>query len=276
MNTPNSNNRAASTGRGLEGLVRNAVNQRGRVFGWMIVGGAIAFEIFNFSTTQYSLKDVLGDLSFLGISWATILAIAFCSIDFAGIAKLFMPDNSVADPTQVWYLFGAWVLGAAFNATLTWWGVSVAIAEHTGVGEKLMGGEMKTLIPIFIAVLVWVIRICLIGTFSSAGDRIFASAGISRPVLDQSSRQPERGYQPAQQTQTAPARPMRPVSPAGASQPQQKTTYRPIETNQSTNRQPGFTPTNGVPAGPKSSYDNLVGDAGEYDFLGNLVGGDEQ
>ena len=176
MNIPRNNNRAASAGRGMDGLVRNAVGQRGRVFGWMIVGGAIAFEIFNYSTTQYSLKDVLGDLSFLGISWATILALAFCSIDFAGIAKLFMPDNSIADPTQVWYLFGAWVLGAAFNATLTWWGVSVAIAEHTGVGEKLMGGEMKTLIPIFIAVLVWVIRICLIGTFSSAGDRIFASA----------------------------------------------------------------------------------------------------
>ncbi len=42
--------------------------------------------MFNCSTTEYALTDLLGDLDFLNVRWATILAIAFCGIDFAGIA----------------------------------------------------------------------------------------------------------------------------------------------------------------------------------------------
>ena len=32
----------------------------------------LAFEIFNFSTTEFALTDVLGDLKFAGLRWATI------------------------------------------------------------------------------------------------------------------------------------------------------------------------------------------------------------
>ena len=182
MNTPNSNNRAASTGRGMEGLVRNAVNQRGRVFGWMIVGGAIAFEIFNYSTTDFALTDMLGaNLTFLGIRWATILSIAFCGIDFAGIARLFTPEQGRDEPGEVWYLFGAWLLAAAMNASLTWWGVAVAINEHTALGSAIIGHETLTkIVPVFVAVMVWLIRLLIIGSFSMAGDRMFSMAD-SRP-----------------------------------------------------------------------------------------------
>jgi len=31
----------------------------------------------------------------MGIRWATILAIAFCAIDFAGIAHLFIPKKGL-------------------------------------------------------------------------------------------------------------------------------------------------------------------------------------
>jgi hypothetical protein len=78
---------------------------------------------------------------------------------------------------EVWYLFGAWVLAAAMNATLTWWGVSVAIASHTPLGSAVVSQEtLLKGVPIFIAVLVWVIRLLLIGTFSIAGERIFSMA----------------------------------------------------------------------------------------------------
>jgi hypothetical protein len=53
--------------------------QRGLVFGTIIIAALSAFEIFNYSTTDYALTDLLGDLRFLGVRWATILAIAFCS-----------------------------------------------------------------------------------------------------------------------------------------------------------------------------------------------------
>ena len=61
---------------------------RGFTFGIIILTALIAFEIFNFSTTEYALEDLLGNLTFLGLPWATILAIAFCGIDFAGIARI--------------------------------------------------------------------------------------------------------------------------------------------------------------------------------------------
>jgi hypothetical protein len=152
--------------------------RRGLVFGVIIVTALFAFEMFNFSTTEFALEDLLGDLSFAGIRWATILAIAFCGIDFAGIARLFTPTgNDKRQPAQneAWYLFGAWLLAATMNAMLTWWGVSLAILERQEIGNAVASREvLLRAVPIFVAVLVWLIRVLIIGTFSVAGDRLFS------------------------------------------------------------------------------------------------------
>ena len=96
-----------------------------------------------------------------------ILAIAFCGMDFAGIARIFTPEQGKDEPAEVWYLFGAWLLAAGFNATLTWWGVSVAILKHNAEGGILLGQHtMATVVPIFVAGLVLLIRVLLINTFS--------------------------------------------------------------------------------------------------------------
>ncbi|MCJ7735412.1 MAG: hypothetical protein MUP11_12810, partial [Anaerolineales bacterium] len=58
--------------------------KRGVVFGALIIIALLAFEIFNYSTTDFALTDLLGNLRFWGVRWSTILAIAFCGIDFAG------------------------------------------------------------------------------------------------------------------------------------------------------------------------------------------------
>ena len=63
-------------GAGLAALFRGRQFNRGAAWGMMIIGALLAFEIFNFSTTQFALRDVLGDLTFAGFRWATILAIA--------------------------------------------------------------------------------------------------------------------------------------------------------------------------------------------------------
>jgi len=162
---------------------QNAINKiggvrirRGLAWGLIIVGALLAFEIFNYSTTEFALKDVLGDLNFIGMRWSTILAIAFCGIDFAGIARLFTPEQGKNEPAEVWYLFGAWLLAATMNATLTWWGVSVAIVENsTLTGTQVVSRETLTsAVPVFVAVMVWLIRVLIIGTFSVSGDRLFS------------------------------------------------------------------------------------------------------
>jgi len=168
----------ASLWRGLTG---SRGLSRGAAWGLMIVGALAAFEIFNFSTTEFALHDVLGNLTFAGLRWSFVLAIAFCAMDFAGIARIFTPERGRDEPAEVWYLFGAWLLAAGFNAVLTWWGVSVAIARQAGVaGTSVVGSATLTeVVPVFVAVMVWLIRILIIGTFSVAGDRLFSTAPAS-------------------------------------------------------------------------------------------------
>jgi hypothetical protein len=157
----------------LARLWRVYQSKRGVVFGVMIFGALLAFEVFNYTTTDFALSDV----SFMGIRWSVILAVAFCGMDFAGVARLFTPEGHNGNKTEVWYLLGAWFLAAGMNAILTWWGVSLALLKHAELGNEILTREeLLNGVPVFVAVLVVLIRILIIGTFSMAGDRLFAKA----------------------------------------------------------------------------------------------------
>jgi hypothetical protein len=163
--------------------------RRGFLFGLLLVGALFAFEIFNYSTTDFALTDLLGDLRFLGIRWAMILSIAFCGIDFAGIARLFTPEQGRDEPMEVWYLFGAWMLAATMNAMLTWWGVSIALLNHQSLGTAVVDGvTLVKIVPIFVALMVWLTRVLIIGTLSVAGERIFSQVDIRESVSSRQNR----------------------------------------------------------------------------------------
>jgi hypothetical protein len=185
-------NNIFSNGRGFGSMFKGFALRRGLAWGMIIIIALVAFEMFNFSTTQFALVDVLGELKFAGIHWATILAIAFCGIDFAGIARLFTPERGRNEPTEVWYLFGAWLLAAAFNALLTWWGVSVAIVSHSSQagGVVVTNATLTKVVPIFVAVMVWLIRVLIIGTFSVAGERMFSQADMRDSTQGRPSHRP--------------------------------------------------------------------------------------
>jgi hypothetical protein len=220
------------------GFLSNPIKlQRSVLFGGLIILALIAFEIFNYSTTDFALTDLLGDLSFVGIRWGTILAIAFCGIDFAGIARLFSPDHGDSQ-TEVWYLFGAWMLAATMNAMLTWWGISIAILNHETLGNAVV--ERQTLlrvVPIFVAIMVWLIRVLIIGTFSIAGEKLFmaSSARIVSPPPRRAtvrSRETERIPTAARSIMTpaeASARSFRPA-PKTINQPEKTSYQRPEPT----------------------------------------------
>src|SRR5512136_241975 len=98
----------------LLSFIKGATARRGAFFGAILLLAWFAFEAFNYSTTDFALTDMLGaNLNFLGIRWATILSIAFCGIDFAGIARLFITGKEINEPKEAWYLFSAWLLAAA-------------------------------------------------------------------------------------------------------------------------------------------------------------------
>jgi hypothetical protein len=215
---------------GLLPLFEGAAQNRGLIFGAIIFVALLAFEVFNYSSTSFALRDILGDLSFGPLGWATILAFAFCGIDFAGIARIFTPEKGRDEPAEVWYLFGAWFLAAAFNAMLTWWGVSVAILKHSAEGGVLLGQTaMMKFVPVFVAAMVLFIRVLLINTFSIAGERLFtlADASPSQYAHNRSS------YRPATESLRNPAssfpRPSPKPTTAATSQPlYNEPTYHPI------------------------------------------------
>ncbi len=139
------------------------------VYTLIIILTLVAFEAFNFSTTAFALRDLLGDLKFAGMQWATLMAMAFCGLDFAGIATLITQKGKNENHKDSWYLFSAWLIAAAFNAALTWWGVSLAISNHPLVSSMIANTQnLTTIVPVVVAVMVWVIRILIIGTLTSA------------------------------------------------------------------------------------------------------------
>lgn len=221
--------------------------KRGAIFGGILISALLAFEVFNFGTTSFALQDVLGDLRFAGIRWSAILAFAFCGIDFAGIARIFTPEQGRDEPAEVWYLFGAWLLAAAFNASLTWWGVAVAISNHSAQGGALVGQAALTkIMPIFVAAMVWLIRVLIIGTFSIAGERLFTLADVhnrystyrNEPTYKAPAPQP-RTLRPAQDTASnlpaanysRPAPKPRPAPVSGYSVNRPEPTYHPVGMN---------------------------------------------
>ena len=205
---------------GLMTLFRGRRFNRGAAWGMIILAALIAFEISNFNATRFALRDLLGDLTFGGIRWATLLAIAFCGIDFAGIARVFTPEQGADEPKEVYYLFGAWFLAAAFNAILTWWGVSIAIMNHSSAtgGAVVSTATMTKVVPIFVAAMILLIRVLLIGSFSLAGDRMFTTD--ERRAYN-GPRQVQQSYSPAQSSSN-----LRPAS--SLNRPAQNTaTFRP-------------------------------------------------
>jgi hypothetical protein len=231
---------SASQGNGLGQLFQNSRFRRGLIWGSMIIGALLAFEMFNFSTTEFALSDLLGELEFAGIRWATILSIAFCGIDFAGIARLFTPEEGADEPAEVWYLFGAWLLAATMNAMLTWWGVSIAILGHDTLGNEVVSREvLLDVVPIFVAVLVWLSRVLIIGTFSVAGERLFSQS--DQPGSNRFQRTKPAFKRPAPAKSYARSQARQNTAPKPAFKPSPKPVVRPNSIYAASD-EPAYTP----------------------------------
>jgi len=178
-------------------LMGTILQRRNFWLGAILLIALLGFESFNYSTTFTALNDLLGEMRFASIRWATILALAFSAIDFAGIARLFSDDTSESGGKEAWFLFIAWLLAATMNAILTWWGVSLALVNHSMASTNMIDPNLlMRAVPIFVAIMVWVTRILLISTISVSGTR-FITGEVPRALST------ERGIVPVQ-TSSAP------------------------------------------------------------------------
>ena len=148
--------------------VKNIFDRVGGLYSLITAFILIALEVFSYSTTQFALSDLLGEIGFGPTSWATILAAAFCGMDLVGIARLFSPRSEQEQDKEGWLLLGAWLVSVIMNTCLTWWGVSIAIYNHP-VESILVVDPMKivTIIPIFVALMVLIARILIIGVLAN-------------------------------------------------------------------------------------------------------------
>ncbi len=202
---------------------RSSFFSRQTTIGALLAVALLAFELFNFDTTQFALQNLLGQAEFAGILWATILAFAFCAIDFAGLAHLFTPLKFINEGKEVYFLTAAWLLGAALNALMTWWAISLLLIQQPLAGNEILSRQqLLTGVPIFVAALVWLTRILFIGAISIAGDRFFYPAHAARPTVN--LRRPVRAMPGRKRhpVQTRP-RPKGKIESGGASRPIRQT-----------------------------------------------------
>ncbi|MGV8026200.1 MAG: hypothetical protein AB2L18_06565 [Anaerolineaceae bacterium] len=167
-------------------IIQKVYEQSGGMYAFFIAFVLLSLEIFNFSTTQFALQDLLGEIGAGPTTWAAILAIAFCGMNLIGIIRLFTSSNHQNQGNEGWFLLGAWLLAAVTNTGLNWWGVSIAIYNHP-VNSVLVVDPMTivTVIPTFVALIVMLIRILIIGNLASTIRRIAFTSTKSQPTANQ-------------------------------------------------------------------------------------------
>ena len=85
------------------------------------------------------------------------------------------------------------------NGMLAWWAVSLAVLSHPGLGNEIVGRqELIRSVPVFVALLVLLIRVLIIGSFTLGSGRLFAaderrSQLMLRPLAGRSQRPDARG-----------------------------------------------------------------------------------
>ncbi len=152
---------------------------RGALWLLILLSALAAFELFNFATTEYALGTFFGGQSALGaVRWATILAVAFCGIDLAGLSRLSTRGSAWRHASKEdWLLTAAWFFGALMNAAMTWWAVAATLAANPGLGNELVTRQqILQIVPLAVAGLVWLTRVTLIGSIAGGSDHLLSGS----------------------------------------------------------------------------------------------------
>ena len=190
----------------LTPFLRGTALKRGAIFGTILVMALVAFEVFNFSTTQFALRDMLGDLSFAGLdgrpSWRLPSAAWISPASPASSP----PSRAAMNRTRsgISSVPGCWPQA---STPLSPGGASPSPSlNHQPQARSSSAGTLTRIVPVFVAGMVWLIRVLIIGTFSIAGERLFSVAeqhAGSRPFQRREESQP-----PAQPGDSSPFHPM--------------------------------------------------------------------
>lgn len=135
--------------------------KRAWVFNAILVGCLLLFEVFSYSSSKEALFGMTGMAL-----WSSLIAFSLCAVDFAGLAKLLIPDESMPKDS-FGMLFGAWLLSAVGDTFLTYLVVSSDMQSRASqvimVSKGLISANTWAVtIPILVAVLVWLAQVMLV------------------------------------------------------------------------------------------------------------------
>ena len=174
------------------------VSRKTAVIATIITLAVIGFELFNFDTTRFALAAVMRGHTFAGLGWATVLALAFCSLDLAGLVRVFTLEPAAKQTSlELWLMTAAWLLGATLNAAMTWYAMALLIAPlGADIGAALFShAQMLHAAPLLIATLVWLTRILLISSVTLTLERFMqnqAAATTTAPPHRHRTATPQR------------------------------------------------------------------------------------
>jgi hypothetical protein len=152
--------------------ITEALGDKRTYFSLMILVGLLAFDVFNFATTKAALESFMGTGKVLGIVVAQALAVAFCAVDLGGLTSLFTEDKGFDEPWWVWMFGAGWLIASAINAALTWWAILLGMPSAPAINNPLFTAQqLYNVVPVVIAVTVWLIRLLLVGATIVAWDR---------------------------------------------------------------------------------------------------------
>jgi hypothetical protein len=157
--------------------------------GLVLLSGLVAFDLFNYDSTRFALENMIGEVRFLTLTWAQIIAFASCAIDLAGVAKIFTPEQDMRkeDPF-VWVLVGVWFIAAILNAFGTWWSMVVRMTANPSLGTFMFSREeLISTVPAVLASFILLIRVGLIGSVAQAGDSWLWSGKPARHTVSRNA-----------------------------------------------------------------------------------------
>ena len=101
-------------------------------------------------------------------------------------------------------------MAGSMNAVLTWWSVSLALLSSSTLGNEILArGTLLKAVPVFVALLVWLMRVLIIGTFTLNKQ---PEPRPARMRNEQQQKPAPKGAKPVQKRSLTPRRPVsRPV-----------------------------------------------------------------
>lgn len=136
----------------------------------ILLSALVAFEIFNFGTTRNVLTSMLGVEKFVGLGIAVWLAIALCSMDIGGLARMFTEEKSFnKESSGVQVMFVAWIGAALINAALTYWFLSEYMTFNVGYIPPLFSNNLDN-VAIGLALAIFGARLIIVFVFASIMD----------------------------------------------------------------------------------------------------------